>query len=46
MIKGSKGQLRVDNPMSPQSGHRLIVEFADGRRHDETFTIGPPINFS
>lgn len=39
VINGSKGSLRVDNPMSPQSGHRLTVEYADGRRRDETFTI-------
>ena len=38
VINGSKGSLRVDNPMSPQSGHRLTVEYADGRRRDETFT--------
>jgi predicted dehydrogenase len=39
VINGSKGHLRVVNPMSPQSGHRLTVEFADGRRRDETFTL-------
>ena len=39
VINGSKGFLRVENPLSPQSGHRLTVELSDGRRRDETFTL-------
>ena len=39
VIYGTKGFLRVDNPLSPQSGHRLTVEFTDGRHRDETFTL-------
>jgi predicted dehydrogenase len=39
VVEGSRGTLRVDNPLAPQEGHRLVAELENGRRIEETYTL-------
>jgi predicted dehydrogenase len=43
-IKGDKGELYVENPISPQKGHKLILTI-DGKNEERDYGLRPSYNY-